>query len=153
MKTPEVSCGTMVLDHVGIVVRSIAVSIEHWTTVMGYRQVTGVVTNTRQGVRVVFLAKPGSLSIKLLEPAAATSPVSALASRGGGLHHLCFRCSNVAEEVARLSAAGLRVITPPEPGEVFGGRDIAFVYLGDGVSLELIDTDVRTAVILGGDHD
>jgi methylmalonyl-CoA/ethylmalonyl-CoA epimerase len=143
----------MVLDHVGIVVRSIEESIERWTTVMGYRQLTEVVTNTRQRVRVVFLAKPGSLSIKLLEPVVATSPVSALASRGGGLHHLCFRCSNVTEEVGRLSAAGLRVITPPEPGEAFGNRDIAFVYLGDGVSLELIDTDIRAAILARGDHD
>jgi methylmalonyl-CoA/ethylmalonyl-CoA epimerase len=142
----------MVLDHVGIVVRSIEASVERWTEVMGYRQLTDVVTNTRQRVRVVFLAKPGSLAIKLVEPLDATSSVSAFANRGGGLHHLCFRCAGVAEEVGRLTAAGLRVITPPEPGEAFGDLDIAFVYLGDGVSLEVIDTDVRTATLWDGDH-
>lgn len=73
----------MVIDHVGIVVRSIEESLERWTTVFGYRQQTRVVTNTRQKVRVVFLTKPGSLALKLLEPVDATSTIYSLSSRGG----------------------------------------------------------------------
>jgi catechol 2,3-dioxygenase-like lactoylglutathione lyase family enzyme len=46
----------MIIDHVAIAVRSIERSIEHWQTVFGYQQVTELVTNTRQKVRVVFLA-------------------------------------------------------------------------------------------------
>ena len=138
---------TMVIDHVGIVVRSIEESLERWTTIFGYRQHTRVVTNTRQKVRVVFLTKPGSLPLKLLEPVDATSPIYSLSGRGGGLHHLCFRCPSVSEEVARLRTAGLRVLTPPQPGEAFEDRQIAFVYAGDGVNLELIDTEIRAAVL------
>lgn len=137
----------MVIDHVGIVVRSIDDSLERWTTVFGYRQHTKVVTNSRQRVRVVFLTKPGSLDLKLLEPVDKTSPVYSLANRGGGLHHLCFRCPSVGVEVARLRAAGLRILEPPQPGEAFNDRQIAFVYAGDGVNLELIDTDIRAAVL------
>jgi len=79
----------------------------------------------------------------LIEPTDSTSPIHALAVRGGGLHHLCFRCESVDPEVARLQALGLRILTPPQPGEAFEDEKIAFVYAGDGLSIELIDTDKR----------
>ena len=140
----------MVVDHVGIAVRSIERSIEHWQTVFGYEQVTEIVTNTRQRVRVVFLARRGSLQVKLIEPTDATSPIHALAQRGGGLHHLCFRCESVDAEIVRLEALGLRVIAPAQPGEAFEDEKIAFVYAGDGLSVELIDTERRAGRLPGG---
>ena len=76
----------MIIDHVGIAVRSIERSIAHWQTVFGYEHVTEIVTNTRQKARVVFLARRGSLQVKLIEPTDSTSPIHALAQRGGGLH-------------------------------------------------------------------
>lgn len=141
----------MIVDHVGIAVRSIERSIEHWRTVFGYRQATEIVTNTRQKVRVVFLAKPGSLQVKLIEPTDPSSAIHALVMRGGGLHHLCFRAESVDAEVARLQALGLRVLTPPEPGEAFEDALIAFLYAGDGMSIELIDTDRRAGRLLPDD--
>jgi methylmalonyl-CoA/ethylmalonyl-CoA epimerase len=140
----------MIIDHVGIAVRSIEASIERWRTVFGYEQLTEIVTNTRQQVRVVFLAKRGSLQVKLIEPTDPTSPVHALAERGGGLHHLCFRCESVDAEVVRLEALGLRVIAPPQPGEAFEDESIAFVYAGEGLSIELIDTERRAGRLAGG---
>ena len=98
---------------------------------------------------MVFLAKPGSLQVKLIEPTDPTSPVHAFVQRGGGLHHLCFRCDSVDAEVVRLVAMGLRVLAPPEPGEAFENEAIAFVYAGDGLNVELIDT-VRRAGRLPG---
>ena len=139
----------MILDHVGIAVRSIEQSIERWSDVFGYEQATEIVLNTRQKVRVVFLAKRGSLPIKLIEPTDPTSPVHAFTQRGGGLHHLCFRCDSVDTEVARLVALGLRVLAPPEPGEAFENEMIAFVYAGDGLNVELIDTERRAGRLAG----
>lgn len=140
---------SMVLDHVGIVVSSIAASVDHWADVFGYRPRTAVVTNTRQRVRVQFLAKPDSLEVKLIEPTDESSPVQALARRGGGLHHLCFRVASLSAELARLQALGIRVVTEPEPGEAFNGHLIAFVYGGGGLNIELVDTTER-ASLLGG---
>ncbi len=130
----------LVLDHVGIAVRSLDEAIERWRTVFGYRQATGIVLNTRQQVRVVFLDKEGSLPVKLVAPSGPTSPVMGLVRRGGGIHHLCFRAPSIGPELARLEALGLRVISPPEPGEAFENDPIAFVYAGDGLNIELIDS-------------
>ena len=140
----------MIIDHVGIAARSIERSIEHWRTVFGYEQATEIVSNTRQKVRVVFMVRRGSLQVKLIEPTDPTSPIHALAQRGGGLHHLCFRCESVDAEVVRLVALGLRVIAPSQPGEAFEDEKIGFVYAGDGLSIELIDTERRAGRLPGG---
>jgi methylmalonyl-CoA/ethylmalonyl-CoA epimerase len=136
----------VILDHVGVAVRSIEDAVSRWERVFGYRRMTDVVTNTRQKVRVVFLEKPGSLPVKLIEPSDLESPLqNFVKQRGGGLHHLCFRCESVNGELIRLEALGLRVLAPAEPGEAFDGERIAFVYAGDGLNMELIDTDRRAA--------
>jgi methylmalonyl-CoA/ethylmalonyl-CoA epimerase len=140
----------MILDHVGVAVRSIEPALERWQEVFGYRQETAIVTNTRQRVRVVFLGRPGSLQVKLIEPTDHSSPIHAFTRRGGGLHHLCFRCESVDAELARLEALGLRVIAPPQPGEAFGDEKIAFVYAGDGLNIELIDTVTRAGRLPDG---
>lgn len=135
----------MVIDHVGIAVRSIERSVERWQAAFGYEPITEIVVNTRQRVRVVFLERPGSLPVKLIEPTGPDSPVHAFVQRGGGLHHLCFRADSVAAETARLAAMGLRLVAEPQPGEAFDGELIAFVYAGDGLNIELIDTTKRAA--------
>ena len=134
----------MVIDHIGIVVRTLEPAIHEWSTILGYRQMTEIVANSRQKVRVVFLQKEESMTVKLIEPTESASPVFRFAEKGGGLHHLCFRCEDVAAEVARLEALGFRTLTPPQPGEAFENHDIAFVYLQPlGLNLELIDTEVK----------
>jgi len=133
----------MVIDHVGVAVRSIEAGIEEWARLFGYRQATEVVVNTRQKVRVVFLEKAGSLPVKLIEATEATTPVAAFARRGGGVHHLCFRVDELRRGLAGLEAAGARVIVPPQPGEAFENEEIAFVFASQGLNVEVIDTDKR----------
>ena len=54
-----------------------AEKFEHGVIDLGsdYRQISPVVHNSRQKVRVVFLSKEGSVLVKLVEPADPTSPV------------------------------------------------------------------------------
>jgi methylmalonyl-CoA/ethylmalonyl-CoA epimerase len=133
----------MVLDHIGIVVRSLEEGIQTWKALFGYHQNSDVVLNTCQKVKVVFLWKSGSLPVKLIEPSEPASPVFAFARRGGGLHHLCFRCKSLTEMVPHLAAQGARFIVPPEPGEAFNNHPIAFFLAGNHLPVELIDTKQR----------
>jgi methylmalonyl-CoA/ethylmalonyl-CoA epimerase len=133
----------MIIDHIGIVVKSIEKGIAHWERVFGYRQMTEPVVNSRQKARVVFLEKEHSLPVKLIEPIDETSPAFELARRGGGLHHLCFKCDELNSEVARCRDLGLRILVPPEPGEAFDNEPIAFIYAKQGINIELIDTEKR----------
>lgn len=133
----------MIIDHIGMVVKSIEKGIEHWENVFEYKKMTEVVINSRQKVKVVFLCKENSLTVKLIEPLDATSPVHKFAMKGGGLHHICFKCNGMDKELERLGEMGLRILIPPQPGEAFGNEDIAFLYAKHGLNIELIETDIK----------
>ena len=130
----------MVIDHIGVVVRSLAEGLRQWETMFGYRPCSDVVLNARQKVRVAFLAKKNSLVVKLIEPSGPDSPVFLFARKGGGLHHLCFRCADLAGQIPMLSEQGAKLIVPPQPGEAFKNHDIAFLLAGNNLNVELIDT-------------
>ncbi|MCC6253419.1 MAG: VOC family protein [Ignavibacteriaceae bacterium] len=138
----------MIVDHLGIVVKSIETGIKYWEEVFGYKQMTEVVINTRQKVKVVFLKKDNSLLVKLIEPIDETSSVYRVARKGGGLHHLGFRCKDINEEITRLKSLGLRVITNPQPGEAFENNQIAFLLGKQALNIELIDTDKKAGKII-----
>lgn len=132
------------LDHVCLAVRKIAVARVILEKTLGYRARTEPVLNTRQQVVVQFMSKPGSMDIKLIEPGSAESPLVEFIKRsGGGLHHLAFRADSVSRAVDDLAALGGKVIAAPQPGEAFSNELIAFVYLGAGLNVEIIDTDKR----------
>lgn len=133
----------MTIDHIGIVVDQLEKNIEHWCVIFGYRQMTEPIVNTRQKVRVVFLRKEGSVDIKLIEPVDESSSVFTFARRGGGMHHLCFKCKDLNAQLTEWETQGLRVLTPPQPGEAFENEDIAFVFAKNGLNIELIATEKR----------
>jgi methylmalonyl-CoA/ethylmalonyl-CoA epimerase len=126
-------------------VNSIEEGISHWENVFGYRQMTDIIINSRQKVKVVFVSKDQSLTIKLIEPIDETSPAYRMAQRGGGLHHICFKCEDIDRELSHLTQKGLRVLNTPEPGEAFENENIAFVFGKQGLNIELIDTDKKAA--------
>jgi len=133
----------MRIDHIAIAVRSIDAAAERLCALLGYARKTTKVTNTRQKVNVVFLSKDASLDIKLIEPSDSDSPLREFVEKGGGLHHLCFKVSDVTKACADLAGKGARVIAQPAPGEAFDDHLIAFLYLGLGLNVEVIDTDDR----------
>ena len=141
----------MVIDHIAVVVRSIDQAIPLWQKAFGYSPMTSPVVNTRQRVRVVFLAKKDSIVIKLVEPTDPSSPVQSVAARGGGLHHLCFKCEDLDGELGRLQQQGMRLIAGPEPGEAFDNEAIAFVYAGHGLNVELVATEKKAALLKDAD--
>ncbi|HEY7497043.1 MAG TPA: VOC family protein [Vicinamibacterales bacterium] len=133
----------MHIDHIAVAVRSVDAAADRLCPLLGYARKTEKVTNTRQKVTVLFLGKDGSIDIKLIEPSDADSPLWDAVRKGGGLHHVCFKVADVAASTADLAARGVRVTAQPAPGEAFDDHLIAFLYLGMGVSVELIDTDER----------
>jgi len=133
----------MVIDHIGVVVRSLEEGIQQWRELFGYRRNSDIVMNTRQKVRVVFLSKRNSLTVKLIEPSEPASPVFLFAGKGGGLHHLCFRCGDLDLQVPQLEEKGMKLLVPPQPGEAFKNNEIAFLMAKNNLNVELIDTNEK----------
>jgi methylmalonyl-CoA epimerase len=80
-----------------------------------------------QGVDAASLLV-GDGRVELLAPLGADTPVGRfLASRGPGMHHVAFRVEDVAAELARLRADGVRLIDE-QPRRGLYGLQVAFVH-------------------------
>ncbi len=127
------------LHHVAIVVPDLAAARRTHVELLGLA--AGQPEHVADQKVNVLVCHAGKERIELVEPAAGDSPVSAfLARRGGGLHHLAYRVEDLEAALARLKAAGLRLIDErPRPGA--HGTRIAFVHPSatDGVLIELVE--------------
>jgi len=133
----------MIIDHICFAVKDLEEAIDFWVRVFEYRQLTNAVTNSRQQVEVVFLTKKNSLTIKLIKPTDRNVAVNKFIQRGGGFHHVSFKCSNVSDSVDELKENGLITVVPPQPGEAFDNEQIAFMRTRFGLNIELIDTEKK----------
>lgn len=137
----------MVIDHICFAVKDIEQSIIYWDNVFGYRRMTETVINSIQQVKVAFLRKEGSIVIKLIEPLPGNKSLTNFVSRNGGFHHVCFRCENINSKISELTSKGLRLLAPPQPGEAFNNKNIAFLFDSSGINIELIETDEKASLI------
>lgn len=137
----------MKIDHICFAVKDLKEGIAYWERVFGYRQKTQIVENTRQKVKVTFLSKDDSMTIKLIEPVEGNESLLNFVKRGGGFHHLCFKCSDLNKKMEELKGEGLLTLVPPQPGEAFNNRNIAFLLAKYGLNIELIDTEEKAGIL------
>ena len=137
----------MKIDHICFAVKNLQEGILYWDNVFGYKQMTTVVTNTRQKVKVTFLCKEDSITIKLIEPLESNISLVNFVNRGGGFHHLCFKCDDIDDQLADLNKKGLLTLVPPQEGEAFNNNKIAFLLAKYALNIELIDTDEKAELI------
>lgn len=137
----------MIIDHICYAVKNIDEALVYWDNIFGYKQMTEIVINVRQKVRVAFMKKENSIAIKLIEPLDDNLTLKKFVASEGGFHHICFRCEDVGEKVTEMRGKGLWVLEPPQPGEAFDNNDIAFVLGKYGMNIELIDTDSKSGLL------
>jgi methylmalonyl-CoA epimerase len=125
------------IDHIAIVVADLEATIALYTQTLGFSLVYRE-TVADQGVEAVGV-RSGDSIIELLRPLDPASPIAAFrGSAATKLHHTAFRVPDVAMELARLRAAGVRLIDDvPRAGA--HGNTIAFLHPKStgGVLIEL----------------
>jgi len=126
--------------HVGIAVTSITEALAFYRDVLG---LTPGRPETADGATIVSLhfGGGGGVDIELLEPSDPRSPVAKfLAKRGPGIHHVCYRVSDLDATLARCRAAGYQPVDAT-PRRGAGGRRIAFLHpkTTNGILLELTE--------------
>src|SRR5664280_1283085 len=137
----------MNIDHICFAVKNLQEGIAYWDRVLGYKQMTEIVINSRQKVKVTFLKKENSITIKLIEPVEGNQSLTNFVNKGGGFQHLCFKCDDVNESLKDLKEKGLLTLVPPQKGEAFNNHDIAFLLAKYGINIELIDTDEKAGIL------
>jgi methylmalonyl-CoA epimerase len=127
------------IDHIGIAVQSLEQSLEFYRDAVGLEP-QALITVPQEKVRVAMLPA-GEPRIELLEATSDDSPIARfLAKRGEGLHHIAMKVPDLDAAVARLKAAGRRLVTDQIQTGAEGYRYV-FVHpkSAHGVLLELIE--------------
>ena len=140
MTPPEALQGAVLeLHHVAIAVRDLAVTTPVYTELLGLAADGEPEYVADQQVDVQVL-RAGDQRIELVAPAAEDSPISRFVAKREGLHHLAYRVDDLEATLARLKAAGVRLIDEaPRPGA--HGTRIAFLHPAatGGVLTELVE--------------
>jgi LAO/AO transport system kinase len=129
--------GGIVLDHVGIAVRSLDERLPLWRDLLGL-PLTGIEAVPGEGVKVAFLPA-GRTRVELVQPGRDDSTMARhLAKRGEGIHHLCFEVDDLDATLARLTQAGLQAAGETGRAGAEGAR-VAFLHpkSAGGVLIEL----------------
>ncbi len=129
------------IHHVGVAVDDLDAAIERWTSLFGatleHRE-----TVDEQGVEAAAL-RVGESRIELLCPLGPDTPVGRfLARRGPGMHHVALAVDDVAAELDRLRAQGVKLIDERPHVGLFG-LQVAFVHpeATGGVLAEFVGDD------------
>jgi methylmalonyl-CoA epimerase len=125
------------VSHVAIAVRDVEEAAKFYEEKLGLKLV-GREDVVGSKVTVGFIPV-GETRIELVQPAAPDSPITKfLETRGPGLQHVCFEVDDVAAELKRLDAEGVRLIDKvPHPGA--HGTMVGFIHPAatGGVLVEL----------------
>lgn len=127
----------MKLEHIGIAVKSLGISDELFTKLLG-KESYKKETVEREGVVTSFY-ETGESKIELLEASNLESPISKfIDKKGEGIHHLAFGVENILEEVKRLKNEGFQFISE-EPKEGADNKLVVFLHpkSTNGVLVEL----------------
>jgi methylmalonyl-CoA/ethylmalonyl-CoA epimerase len=127
----------MKLEHIGIAVKSLGVSDELFTKLLG-KESYKKETVEREGVVTSFY-ETGESKIELLEASNPESPISKfIDKKGEGIHHLAFGVENILNEVKRLKKEGFQFISE-EPKEGADNKLVVFLHpkSTNGVLVEL----------------
>ena len=126
------------LHHVGVVVGDLDAAVARYEA-LGFGPGERFEVPEQRIVAVLFRAGPGYL--ELIQPTDPDGPIARFhAKRGDTVHHVAYRVDDLTETLARLAAAGVRLIDP-EPRRGLHGWRIAFVHpeAGSGVLTELVE--------------
>jgi methylmalonyl-CoA/ethylmalonyl-CoA epimerase len=126
------------LHHVGIVVEDIDAAAERYGS-LGFCGGERFEVPEQGVIAITYQAGPGY--VELIQP---TDPEGAIAKfmakRGEGMHHVAYRVADLEGALARLNAAGVRLIDTVARNGVHGWR-VAFIHPEscNGVLTELVD--------------
>lgn len=125
------------IAHVGIAVPDLESALAFYRDVLGLQPHP---PETVDGATIVALSF-GDAEVELLAPLAADSPIGKfLSRRGPGIHHICYRVSDLDAALEACRKAGYRLVDEV-PRKGAAGRRIAFVHpkATAGILLELTD--------------
>ncbi|HEV8500230.1 MAG TPA: VOC family protein [Casimicrobiaceae bacterium] len=127
--------------HIGVACRDVDAEVERLAA-LGYLPEHPEFLDPVQGVRGRFMTGQ-SPRLELLEPlhGVVDGVLAPWLNQGIKLYHLAYLTPDLAAEIERLRSGGAKLMVKPVPAVAFGGREIAFLMLANGILIELISRD------------
>ncbi len=125
------------IDHIAIVVSDMEAALGFWQAALGL-ELQRMESIAAEEVDVAFL-ETDNAHIELLLPTSEDSGIARyLASKGGGMHHICLAVADIEAAMQRLDDAGIELINE-RPRQREDGTRYAFVHpkSSGGVLVEL----------------
>jgi methylmalonyl-CoA epimerase len=114
------------IDHVAVVVTDLEATIAFYTQTLGF-ELAYRETIADQGIEAVGI-RTGDSIIELLRPLDENSPIAKFRGEAATkMHHIAYRVTDIVAELARLKAAGMRLIDET-PRRGAHGNTIAFLH-------------------------
>ncbi len=133
------SLGGLALHHTGVVVEDLDAAEARYRA-LGFTGGERISVPEQAIEAIVYPAGEGRY-LELISPTDAEGPIATfMAKRGEGMHHVAYQVDDIVAELARLKAAGVRLIDEtPRPG-AHEGWQIAFIHpeSTNGVLTELV---------------
>ncbi len=131
------------IHHVGIAVPSIEEALKFHIEALGMKQVTDIVYDELQKVKVVLLSPEEKdhenySYIELVE-SVGSSAVDQILKQRNRLYHYCIEVSNLEETLEKVRKEHAIIVLSPTPAKLFNDRRIAFVWTPAQYLLEFLE--------------
>ena len=132
------------VHHLGIAVKDIESALGFYQTALGFTVASQVYCDPIQKVKVCFLAseRGRNLTVELISPLEATSPVNGYLSKGIGAYHVCYEVEHLEEALEGLRAKGCVLVAAPVPAVAFNDRRIAWCLTPTRHLVELVEAEL-----------
>lgn len=119
MKIPKI-------NHIGVATKNVDETVKLYRDVLGLT-VEDVSVVEELGLKIGFV-RVGEVGIELLEPLKEDSAVGKfLASRGEGVHHICYEVDDIEQAIADAKAGGAKMIDE-KPRKGYHDSLVAFLH-------------------------
>jgi methylmalonyl-CoA/ethylmalonyl-CoA epimerase len=140
--------GGFAVHHLGIAVVDIESALGFYQAALGFTLVSKMFCDPIQKVRVCFLANEPTrnLTVELISPLEAASPVNGYLSKGIGAYHVCYEVEHLEKALEELRAKGCVLIAPPVAAVAFDGRRIAWCFTPTKQLVEFVESELPSRV-------
>lgn len=142
----------MKFSHIGVAVPDLEQAMATYRDIFGYSVRSGPFVDPIQKVSVCFLGLNGDtgVSIELVAPTGADSPVNRMLTKGISAYHLCYEVSDITEALEQVRSRGCIVLGKPVQAVAFQGRRIAWFYTPTRQLTELVESPPQQCEQSGG---
>lgn len=132
-----------IIHHTGIAVSSIEEKLPFYFNALGMKQLTDIIHDPIQKVRVVLLGYSVDDQhppfIELVEPSGSNTPIDRFLKNNISIYHYCLEVPDIQTALDTARSNKAVIIQKPVPAVLFNNRKIAWILTPDKYLIEFLE--------------